>query len=76
MQYLNSFASEIKFDENGDPAAMYDLVNWQMDPNGKIEFINIGKFDGVKQQLYIHEDIILWNGNQTRVNSQNICRIC
>lgn len=71
MQYLNSFASEIKFDENGDPAAMYDLVNWQMNPNGKIEFINIGKFDGmtgdVKQKLYIHEDIILWNGNRTRV---------
>ncbi|XP_043975211.1 extracellular calcium-sensing receptor-like isoform X1 [Gambusia affinis] len=76
VQYLNSFASEIKFDENGDPAAMYDLVNWQMDPNGKIEFINIGKFDGVKQQLYIHEDIILWNGNQTRVPSSVCSNIC
>ncbi|XP_014907987.1 extracellular calcium-sensing receptor-like [Poecilia latipinna] len=80
VRYLNSFASEIKFDENGDPAAMYDLVNWQMNPNGELKFINIGKFDGmtgdIKQKLYIHEDIILWNGNRTRVPSSVCSTIC
>ncbi|KAM4742869.1 extracellular calcium-sensing receptor-like [Anableps anableps] len=80
VQYLNSFASEIKFDENGDPAALYDLVNWQMNPNGEIEFINIGKFDGmtenVKEKLHIHEEIILWNGNLTRVPLSVCSTIC
>uniref|UniRef100_A0A3Q2PRU5 Extracellular calcium-sensing receptor-like n=1 Tax=Fundulus heteroclitus TaxID=8078 RepID=A0A3Q2PRU5_FUNHE len=80
VRYSNSFANEITFDENGDPAALYDLVNWQMNTNGEIEFINIGKFDGtttvVEQKLHIHEEIILWNGNKTRVPLSICGTIC
>lgn len=68
---MNSFGDEIKFDENGDPAAMYDLVNWQLRSNGEIEFVTIGKFDETvavgKQKLQIQEQNILWNGNKTNV---------
>ena len=68
---MNSFGDETKFDENGDPAAMYDLVNWQLRPNGEMEFVTIGKFDETatvgKQKLQIQENIIVWNGNQTKV---------
>lgn len=70
MQYLNSFGDEIKFDENGDPAAMYDLINWQLRPNEEIEFVTIGKFDETtvgKQKLQIQEQNIVWNGNRTNV---------
>lgn len=66
---MNSFGDEIKFDKNGDPAAMYDLVNWQL-TNGKIEYVTIGKFDETatgKQKLQIQEQNIVWNGNQTKV---------
>ena len=68
---MNSFADEIKFDENGDPAAMYDLVNWQLKPSGEMEFVTIGRFDETattsNQNLQIQEQNILWNGNQTKV---------
>lgn len=68
---MNSFGDEIKFDENGDPAAMYDLVNWQLRSNGEIEFVTIGKFDETvavgKQKLQIQEQNILWNDNKTNV---------
>lgn len=71
MEYISSFGDEIKFDENGDPAAMYDLVNWQMGQDGGIEFVTIGKFDETttvgKQKLQIEEPIIVWNGNETNV---------
>lgn len=71
MEYLNSFGDEIKFDENGDPAAMYDLVNWQLRSDGEMEFVTIGKFDesstAVNQKLQIQEQNIIWNGNQTKV---------
>ncbi len=71
MEYLNSFGDETKFDENGDPAAMYDLVNWQLRPNGEMEFVTIGKFDETttvgKQKLQIQEQNIVWNGNQSKV---------
>lgn len=71
MDYLNSFGDETKFDENGDPAGMYDLVNWQLRPNGEMEFVTIGKFDETttvgKQKLQIQEQNIVWIGNQTKV---------
>lgn len=71
MKYLDSFGDETKFDENGDPAAMYDLVNWQLRPNGDMEIVTIGKFDEMtkKQSLQIWEHNIVWNGNQTKVGT-------
>lgn len=71
MRYLNSFGDETKFDENGDPAAMYDLVNWHLGPSGHMEFVNIGRFDEMagKQELQIQEENIVWNGNQTAVRT-------
>uniref|UniRef100_A0A3Q3GDR6 Extracellular calcium-sensing receptor-like n=1 Tax=Labrus bergylta TaxID=56723 RepID=A0A3Q3GDR6_9LABR len=80
VDYLNSFGDETKFDENGDPAAMYDLVNWQLKPNGKMEFVTIGKFDETtivgKQKLQIQEQNIMWNGNQTQVPLSVCSSIC
>lgn len=68
---MNSFNDEIKFDENGDPAAMYDLVNWQLRASGEMEFVTIGRFDETtvmsNQKLQIMEQNILWNGNTTKV---------
>ncbi|XP_069562552.1 extracellular calcium-sensing receptor-like [Brachyistius frenatus] len=78
--YMNSFGDEIQFDENGDPAAMYDLINWQLRPNGKIDFVTIGKFDetttAANQKLQIQEQNILWNGNQTKVPLSVCSNIC
>ncbi|XP_076591349.1 extracellular calcium-sensing receptor-like [Chaetodon auriga] len=80
VEHLNSFGDEIKFDENGDPAAMYDLVNWQLTQNGKIEYVTIGKFDETttagKQKLQIQEQNIVWNGNQTKVPLSVCSSIC
>ncbi|KAM8854553.1 extracellular calcium-sensing receptor-like [Synchiropus picturatus] len=80
VEYLNSFGDEVQFDENGDPAAMYDLVNWHLSPSGEIHFVTIGKFDentGVgKQKLQIQEEKILWNGNETKVPLSVCSSIC
>lgn len=68
---MNSFEDEIKFDVNGDPAAMYDLVTWQLTPMGEMKYVTIGKFDEIttagKEKLQIQEQNIIWNGNQTKV---------
>ena len=72
MEYVNPLGDEIKFDENGDPAAMYDLINWQLTSSGEMEFVPIGKFDETtsagKKELHIEEQNIVWNGNQTKVS--------
>lgn len=72
MEYVNPLGDEIKFDENGDPAAMYDLISWQLTSSGEMEFVTIGKFDETtsagKKELLIQEQNIVWNGNQTQVS--------
>uniref|UniRef100_A0A4W6C8D2 Olfactory receptor C family, w1 n=1 Tax=Lates calcarifer TaxID=8187 RepID=A0A4W6C8D2_LATCA len=78
VEYSNSFGDETKFDENGDPAAMYDLINWQLKPNGEMDFVTIGKFDEMtgKQKLQIQDHNIVWNGNKTKVPMSVCSSIC
>ncbi|KAJ3591264.1 hypothetical protein NHX12_009210 [Muraenolepis orangiensis] len=45
VDYVNQFGEETKFDQNGDPVAMYDLLNWQLGFDGE-QFVTIGMFDG------------------------------
>lgn len=33
------------FDENGDPAAVYELVNWQRNRAGDTVFVTVGSYD-------------------------------
>ncbi|XP_043975225.1 extracellular calcium-sensing receptor-like [Gambusia affinis] len=51
----------VYFDENGDPAAIYELVNWQRNPAGDVVFTTVGKYDAS------HPD-----GNQLTMNGVNI----
>uniref|UniRef100_A0A3P9J189 G-protein coupled receptors family 3 profile domain-containing protein n=1 Tax=Oryzias latipes TaxID=8090 RepID=A0A3P9J189_ORYLA len=80
VQFQNAFADEVKFDENGDVAAMYDLVNWQLKPNGQMHFVTVGKFDETThvsgKKLQIQEEDILWNGNHTKVPLSVCSSIC
>lgn len=80
VDYTNSFGDEIKFDGNGDPAAMYDLVIWQLLPSGEMEFATIGKFDETatvgEKKLHIQRENFSWSGNRTEVRQlpTTLCR--
>ncbi|KAM5171749.1 extracellular calcium-sensing receptor-like [Mantella aurantiaca] len=41
---LNS-GREIYFNDNGDQPAVYDIVNWQLSPEGSIQQVKIGSYD-------------------------------
>ncbi|XP_072320255.1 extracellular calcium-sensing receptor-like [Eucyclogobius newberryi] len=78
INYITKSGDEIKFDKNGDPAAMYDLVNWQLNSNREMEYITVGKFDetSITGQLQIQRGNIAWNGNQTNVPLSVCSSIC
>lgn len=67
---MNSYGDEMKFDENGDPAAVYELLNWQL-RNGGVEYVTVGKYEQTatpgKPRLHIQEHNIVWNGNRSKV---------
>ncbi|XP_030621116.1 extracellular calcium-sensing receptor-like [Chanos chanos] len=63
----------MSFDENGDSIPSYDLINWQTDPGGEIQFVKVGLYDGSKpakeagKELVIQEKSIMWPGNESKV---------
>uniref|UniRef100_A0A4W5LU04 G-protein coupled receptors family 3 profile domain-containing protein n=1 Tax=Hucho hucho TaxID=62062 RepID=A0A4W5LU04_9TELE len=71
VEFSNSFGDETKFDVNGDPVAVYDLVNWQLGAEGQVKFVTVGRFDETtslgRKKLHIQKTDIIWNGNQTTV---------
>lgn len=71
IHFTNDFGEETKFDRNGDPVAMYDLINWQLVGNGEVRYATVGRFDETMQpKLVIEEENIIWNGNQRQVMLQ------
>ncbi|XP_047248276.1 extracellular calcium-sensing receptor-like [Girardinichthys multiradiatus] len=52
---------QVYFDQNGDPAATYELVNWQRNHAGDIVFITVGNYDASQPH---------WN--QFNINNVNI----
>ncbi|XP_029027759.1 extracellular calcium-sensing receptor-like [Betta splendens] len=79
VEYSDSYGDEVKFDENGDPAAVYELLNWQL-RNGEMEYVTVGKYEQTatpgKQRLQIQQEIIIWNSNQTEVPVSVCSSIC
>ncbi|XP_063061381.1 extracellular calcium-sensing receptor-like [Engraulis encrasicolus] len=68
VEFTNDFGEEMKFDENGDPVAMYDLINWQLAADGVVKYVTVGKFDETtRNKLEIEEEAILWTGASKEV---------
>ncbi|XP_041120223.1 extracellular calcium-sensing receptor-like [Polyodon spathula] len=66
---------KIYFDENGDPSARYELVNWQVNKEGKTEFVKIGIYDASLphgQQFIMNNVSIVWAGGQYKV-PKSVC---
>ncbi|XP_077327757.1 extracellular calcium-sensing receptor-like [Lithobates pipiens] len=61
---------ELYFDENGDPPALYDIVNWQLNSDGMISHLKIGSYDTVappSQMFTINKSAIFWVDGQNQV---------
>uniref|UniRef100_UPI00358FB052 extracellular calcium-sensing receptor-like n=1 Tax=Myxine glutinosa TaxID=7769 RepID=UPI00358FB052 len=63
VNFINDIGELVNFDENGDPPARYELLNWQMDLTGNMHFKVVGAFDSSlapENQLKLNETDIKW----------------
>ncbi|XP_056425665.1 extracellular calcium-sensing receptor-like [Hyla sarda] len=69
-----SNGKEFYFDENGDAPAIYDIVNWQLRPEGTIQPAKIGSYDSTTSNgiFTIKTGAILWDNGETQV-PQSVC---
>ncbi|XP_049581555.1 extracellular calcium-sensing receptor-like [Syngnathus scovelli] len=62
VKFKNQFSDDVFFDQNGDPPASYDLINWQL-RDGKVKHVTLGRFalaDNGDYELSIQEEQIVW----------------
>lgn len=62
----------MSFDTNGDPVAIYELVNWQKTMAGITDIVTVGLYDASLpegQEFQINKNII-WMEGSTKVKSQ------
>ncbi|XP_076002447.1 extracellular calcium-sensing receptor-like [Genypterus blacodes] len=60
---FSTFGEKVNFDQNGDPIAYYDLMNWQRRPDGSLDLVKVGFYDASSpagQSLSINDSIIQW----------------
>ncbi|MBN3274076.1 CASR protein, partial [Polyodon spathula] len=66
IKFTNRFGEIVYFDENGDPAAAYDIINWHL-TNGIVNHVPVGYFNASSDtaaKLIINEDNIIWNSGK------------
>ncbi|XP_058244080.1 extracellular calcium-sensing receptor-like [Hemibagrus wyckioides] len=60
---------QVSFDSNGDPLAVYELINWQFKNDGALDFVTVGQYDSFRPrgQEFKMSKNISWVGGQTEV---------
>ncbi|XP_071352511.1 extracellular calcium-sensing receptor-like [Trachinotus anak] len=62
VHFRNQFGDNVFFDENGDPPASYDIINWQF-RDGQVQHVTLGHFASAANgdyKLSIQEEEIVW----------------
>ncbi|XP_078524893.1 extracellular calcium-sensing receptor-like [Lissotriton helveticus] len=70
VRFTNKMGDSMFFDGNGNPPAVYDILNWHLEPDGEIVFAKVGSFDSRApdgKQLSINSSAIQWNIHNTKV---------
>ncbi|XP_029441506.1 vomeronasal type-2 receptor 26-like [Rhinatrema bivittatum] len=60
---------EIFFDQNGNPPASYDIMNWHLSSSGSFDYIKIGLYDSGAasgQDIKINTSAIMWTEDYTQ----------
>ncbi|XP_041120331.1 extracellular calcium-sensing receptor-like isoform X1 [Polyodon spathula] len=75
VNFTTKNGESVYFDDNGDPTAKYELVNWQLTKEGKTQFVTIGIYDASLpqgKQFVMNNIRIVWADDQDRV-PKSVC---
>nr|XP_015216150.1 PREDICTED: extracellular calcium-sensing receptor-like [Lepisosteus oculatus] len=70
VNFTTTTGERVSFDENGGPAARYELVNWQLNNKGDTEFVTVGYYDAslpAGQRFTMNNISVVWAGDQDQV---------
>ncbi|XP_078420713.1 extracellular calcium-sensing receptor-like [Cetorhinus maximus] len=70
VNFTTSSGDKIYFDSNGDPVAMYDLINWQVNNHGYPVVVTVGYYDASVtsgQSIALNKEAIVWNDGNNKV---------
>ncbi|CAH2272590.1 vomeronasal type-2 receptor 26-like [Pelobates cultripes] len=65
---------ELFFDQNGDPPAVYDIINWHMNTDGTTRHVKVGSYDTTQangNSFLINTSALIWASGQ----QQTLCRV-
>ncbi|KAF7698810.1 hypothetical protein HF521_003552 [Silurus meridionalis] len=68
VHFKTKEGEEVFFDENGDPAAKYDIINWHV--NNEYKFVTVGLYDSSipgHDRLAVNMTSIVWAHNVNQV---------
>uniref|UniRef100_A0AAX7SFL6 G-protein coupled receptors family 3 profile domain-containing protein n=1 Tax=Astatotilapia calliptera TaxID=8154 RepID=A0AAX7SFL6_ASTCA len=75
IYFTTKEGDEVYFNENGDPAAKYDIINWQQKENGVVEFVTVGLYDtslAAEKQLNLQSKSLIW-ARKTKQVPVSVC---
>ncbi|XP_036441115.1 extracellular calcium-sensing receptor-like [Colossoma macropomum] len=67
---------QVSFDSNGDPVAVYELINWQVKKDGGIAFVTVGQYDSSRprgQEFSMSRAIIWMEGTDRGTVPRSVC---
>uniref|UniRef100_UPI0009B343C2 extracellular calcium-sensing receptor-like n=1 Tax=Monopterus albus TaxID=43700 RepID=UPI0009B343C2 len=70
INFKTKEGDEVYFNENGDPAAKYEIINWQPTENGILDFVTVGLYDAslpAGKQLSLQLESFIWAQNSKQV---------
>ncbi|KAK3548749.1 hypothetical protein QTP70_020336, partial [Hemibagrus guttatus] len=76
VKFTTPVGEQVHFDENGDPAASYDIINWHEGADGKVEFLQVGHFDAVKgpeRDFQLDLGKVFWGGGWGGMVPVSVC---
>ncbi|XP_014352255.1 vomeronasal type-2 receptor 26-like [Latimeria chalumnae] len=79
VRFKNKVGAEVVFDKNGKPLAKYDILNWQLMPDGSMHYATVGSIDFSAprgQDLIINESAITWHGRSIQIPNSVCSESC